>query len=113
MAKQHRKNGGNEVQSETKPPIYRCRFFTGAGTVEAAVWDKEIGEGDAKRITHVVRVKRSWREGKDYKSSGSFWPQDLLALGEALRDCYLWITAREAELNKHGASYDSEGDEPF
>jgi hypothetical protein len=92
-----RSNGNGNGGAEKKdPPVYSRRFYIGgSGSIEAAVWEKEVG--DDKRLTHTVTVSRSYKDGDEWKRSDSFWPQDLPALALALQDCALWIAEQDAK----------------
>lgn len=91
MVPSTRKGDGNN--SGRRKPVYTRRMFTGAATVEAAVWPTTVGSGDSERDTFTVTVQRSWKdpETNDYKRNQSFWPQDLPALALCVQDCALWI----------------------
>lgn len=94
MARNQRGSGGDEK----KPPVYSRRFYTGSGTsVEAAVWDKTVGDGDDERLVYSVTVSRTYKDGTDWKRSDSFWPQDLPSLALAVQDCACWIADQMAK----------------
>lgn len=86
-------NGGRQEQEKGSPPVFASRHFTGSSTVEAAVWEKTVGQGKDERVTFSVTCSRSYRErdSEDWKTSPSFWPTDLPFVMLALQDAYLWI----------------------
>ncbi len=72
----------------TKPPAHTVRF----GAVQAAVWTTPGTHGTMYSVT----VSRSYRDGEEWKSTGSFAPEDLLPLGLALQQAYTWIQLDKA-----------------
>ena len=56
------------------PPVMEVR----CGNIRAAIWKNEGGSGPWYNVTFT----RSYREGTDYKTSGSFGRDDLLILAK-------------------------------
>lgn len=90
-----RKNGSNSGQKN--PPVYSRRFYTGSGVVEAAVWERTVGERNSERLVYNVTVSRTYKDGDEYKRAYSFFPQDVPALALALQDCAFWIAEQESK----------------
>lgn len=91
MAESAETNSGDATGR--REPVFTRRFFTGAATVEAAVWPTTAGSGQNEFQTFNVTVQRSYKDANtgEYKRTQSFWPQDVPALALALQDCARWI----------------------
>jgi hypothetical protein len=74
------------AEPEGKGPVFTCRHRA----LKAAVWKNETANGAMFNTT----VTRSYKDGEEWKESGSFGWDDLLIVAELLRTCYGFI-ARE------------------
>lgn len=61
---------------ENNKPVKSIKF----GGIEASIWENENAEG---RKTHSVTFKRSYKDGDEWKTSDSFWPDHLPLLVKA------------------------------
>ena len=88
MASQRNGGNGGKKQEATKP-VWSRRYWTGSGNLEVAVWSRTIGEGDSEREVLNTTLKKTYKDGDDYKESSSFRPEELglvcLAMQEAFR----------------------------
>jgi hypothetical protein len=74
------------AEAEGKGPVFTCRHRA----LKAAVWKNETANG----VMFNTTVTRSYKDGEEWKESGSFGWDDLLIIAELLRTCYGFI-ARE------------------
>lgn len=90
MAQQRRNGNGGDKKEATKP-VWSRRYWTGSGSLEVAVWEREIGKGDDARLVMNTTLKKTYKEkdSDEYKESSSFRPEELglvcLAMQEAFR----------------------------
>ncbi len=75
-------------------PVHTVRF----GNVKAAVWANQTSKG----IMHNVTLVRSYKDGEEWKESGSFSGDDLLAASKALSEAHTWIYAQRARDAEQG-----------
>jgi hypothetical protein len=82
----------NETQT-SKPPIKKFRV----GDITANIWERTTDKG----TFHNVTLERSYKDGDDWKSTGSFSFQDIgsikLALAMAEKHIATLIQANHAE----------------
>ena len=78
--------------------------WTGAGRVEVAVWENVTDE----RTNHTVSCKRRFKVDEEYRDSQYFFPGDVLALAELLREAWAWIA--EAQTSRTGEDGDGSAD---
>ncbi len=86
--------------TERRTPIFTRRVWTGTGSVEVAVFDKDLPSTDAdeqggKHQVFNVVAKRVWKEGEEYKSGNSFRPEDLLPLSLFLEEAFAFIATEQ------------------
>ena len=71
---------GNVEQTEQakKTPVWSRKVFTGSATIECAVFEnvREDRNGD-EFMTYAVLLKRTYKDGDDYKTSASFRAEDM------------------------------------
>ena len=77
-------------QTERNEPVDRIRGWTGSGNVEVSIW-----ENDGR---YSITVQRSYKKNGDYKSSASFFPQDLPTLAHVILTA--WDKISEFEANE-------------
>jgi len=80
--------------NETKKrPVHDLRI----GSVKAAVWKNEGTNG----AWHSVTFERLYKDGNEWKSSGSFGKDDLLVLAKVSDLAHTWIVDQEAHSETH------------
>lgn len=84
-----KQNGG-----EATPPIYSHRYWTGSGHLDVAVFS-HVSESDSgtRFTTYSTLLKRSYKDGDDYKETRFFRPEDLLVAAHALNQAYAFIAS--------------------
>ena|ERR1700733_5573105 len=73
-------------------PVFTCRHRA----LKAAVWKNDTENG----VMFNTTVSRSYRDGDEWRDSGSFGYDDILIVAELLRACHGFITgemARQSE----------------
>ena len=75
-----------------KGPVFSCRHRA----LKAAVWRNELDNGPMFNTT----VSRSYKDGDDWKESGSFGFDDVLIVAELLRTCHGFISREMAKLSE-------------
>src|SRR5882757_1876352 len=70
-------------------------FSTRHRALKAAVWRNETETGPMFNTT----VSRSYKDGDDWKESGSFGYDDVLIVAELLRNCHGFISREMAKQN--------------
>src|SRR5580704_17232194 len=73
-------------------PVFSCRHRA----LKAAVWRNELENGPMFNTT----VSRSYKDGDDWKESGSFGYDDVLLVAELLRTCHGFISREMAKLSE-------------
>jgi hypothetical protein len=78
------------IRMTTKtPPVYEVRV----GRIRAAVWANTSEKGP----WHSVTLSRLYKDGDDWKDSGSFGRDDLLLLAKVLDTAHSWIIEHAAQ----------------
>ena len=75
--------------ANTHKPLEEVRL----GLVKAAIWPNETETG----IRHSVTFSRIYKDGDDWKTTTSFYPQDLLLLAKVADHAH----TRILELQQH------------
>src|SRR2546426_3025375 len=81
-------------------PVHKIRH----GAVSASIWHQETDRGPMFNVT----FQRSYKDGDEWKNSGSFGRRDLLVLGLIAARAFEWIgtqprkAKQSAESPKHG-----------
>ena len=83
MTPQARPQAGQKKQPMNNRPVHVVRF----GAIKAAVWLNQTASGPI----HNVTLARSYKDGEEWRESGSFGPDDLLAAAKALDQAHTWI----------------------
>ena len=73
-------------------PAFSCRHRA----LKATVWRNELENGPMVNTT----VSRSYKDGDDWKESGSFSFDDILIVAELLRTCHGFILREMAKLSE-------------
>jgi len=82
-----------QQQKSANKPVHVVRF----GAVKAAVWLNHTASGPM----HNVTLSRTYKDGDEWKKSGSFGADDLLPAAKALDKAHTWIFA-ERERSRDG-----------
>ncbi|MCC6426036.1 MAG: hypothetical protein WAZ94_07305 [Phycisphaerales bacterium] len=80
-------------QKTVNKPVHVVRY----GSIKAAVWLNQTSAGPM----HNVTISRTYKDGDDWKESGSFGADDLLSASKALDAAHTWIFA-ERERSRDG-----------
>jgi hypothetical protein len=86
------RNGGTATQDK-KRPVHSIRRWCGAGSIEVAIFEKEIEvQGQSPMITYFATAVKSYKDDKgDYQNVSVFNPHELVILAHALNEAYAWI----------------------
>lgn len=76
------------MNSDTNKPVHVVRY----GVIKAAVWKNQTSSGPMYNVT----VSRSYKDGEEWKDTGSFGADDLLTLAKALSEAHTWIFAQRS-----------------
>ncbi len=78
------------TQQDPQQPV---REFRIGGTITASVWRNETQKGDRTIINHSVQIQKRYfdKADQDWKTSGSFFPDDLPRLQLAIGQAYEYI----------------------
>lgn len=76
-------------------PVWSRRYRIGGGLVEVAVFEHAVDNGGASFTSYATSVKRTYKDGEEYKSARSFRPEDLLPLAHAPTEAFDWIAGRD------------------
>ena len=85
-----KQNGG-----EATPPVYSRRYWTGSANVEVAVFSRQVESGDSSFTAYSTGVKRTYKDGDEYKETRFLRPEDLLVAAHALQQAYAFITSEQ------------------
>jgi hypothetical protein len=80
-------------QKTNNKPVHVVRY----GAIKAAVWLNQTSAGPM----HNVTISRTYKDGEDWKESGSFGADDLLSAAKAFDEAHTWIFA-ERERSREG-----------
>jgi len=75
---------------ESSRPVHTVRY----GGIKAAIWRNVVDNGSASRAMYNVTLTRSYRDGDEWKESGSLGYDELLIAAKALDDCHTFIHDR-------------------
>lgn len=79
-------------KTEKPKPVWSRRHWTGSGTLEVAVWSRMVGEGDNAREVLNTTLKKTYKDGEEYKESGSYRPEELGLIILALQEAHHYIS---------------------
>ena len=68
----------------TNQPLFKLRD----GLLTATVWENIIGTETGEQTRHSVEISRSYSDGKEWKTTNSFSPTDLLKLARLAERAY-------------------------
>jgi hypothetical protein len=71
-------------------PVFTCRH----GAIKAAVWRNET---ENNGVMFNTTVSRSYKDGDQWRESGSFGFDDVLIVAELLRTCHGFISREIAK----------------
>ncbi len=81
-------------ERSTNAPVFTTRHRA----LKAAVWRNETDNGPMYNTT----LTRSYKDGDDWKESGSFGYDDVLIVAELLRTCHGFICRELAKNGQEG-----------
>lgn len=93
MATGSRRNGSSKKESDK--PVWSRRYWTGSGNLEIAVWERTIGEGDESRVVRNTTMKKTYKEGSDFKESNSLRVEELGIALLAIQEAFHFISEQE------------------
>ncbi|MEZ6120147.1 MAG: YkgJ family cysteine cluster protein [Pirellulaceae bacterium] len=96
--------GGQIMSSETRRPIHEIRM----GRIRAAIWANETQNG----MRHNVTISRIYRDGEEWKDSGSFGRDDLPLVAKVMDFAHSWIYANGSS-PASSTTVPVHADEPF
>ena len=76
-----------QAAKSSNRPVHTIRY----GTIQAAIWQNMVDNGNASRPMYSVTFRRSYKDGERWKDSASFGVDDLLTLAKAANDAHTWI----------------------
>jgi hypothetical protein len=79
------KSNGQARRKMNNKPVHVVRY----GAIKAAVWENQTANG----TMHNVTLRRSYKDGEEWKESDSLGTDDLLPAGKALSEAHSWIHA--------------------
>lgn len=88
-------NTRNGQGQTNDPPVWKKRVWTGSGHLEVAVWSRMIGEGDAEREVMNTTIRKTYKEGEEYKESKSLRQEELTIAAALLNEAFTWITDQD------------------
>jgi hypothetical protein len=68
-------------------------MWTGSGTVEVSVFSKHVGEGDKRFEAFSLSLKRTYKDGDQFKTVQGFRTEDVPVAIQLLQSAYDFITA--------------------
>ena len=89
MATQTNADGANANGSKKSRPVHEVRV----GRVRAAIWENETQNGPR----HNVTLSRLYKDGEEWKDSGSFGRDDLPLVAKVSDLAHSWIFGIAAE----------------
>ncbi len=95
MASQSQRKNGNGSTKEKSKPVWSRRYWTGSGNLEVAVWSRTIGEGNDARDVLNTSIKKTYKDGEEYKESSSFRMEELPLVAFALQEAFAYISAEQ------------------
>jgi hypothetical protein len=73
----------SEEKKMASKPIHEIKL----GRIRAAIWANDTQNG----VRHNVTVERLYKDGEEWKSTGSFGRDDLQLVSKALDQAHTWI----------------------
>ncbi len=89
-----------QKEREKVKPVHEIRL----GRIKAAIWENETQNGTMYNVT----LSRLWRDGKQWKDSGSFGRDDLPLVAKVADRVHSWIFAQNQDQN---GSHHTESDD--
>ncbi len=71
------------MANDKKRPVEEVRI----GRIRAAIWENQTEQG----VRHNVTVSRLYKDGNDWKDTGSFGREDLLLVAKVMDQAHTWI----------------------
>lgn len=77
-------------------PVQEIRL----GRIRAAIWENETQNG----TRHNVTISRIYKDGDEWKDTGSFGRDDLLLVGKVMDRAHSWIFAHAVTSSQQNGS---------
>jgi len=74
------------------------------GRVKAAIWAGSKVVNDTLVDVHSIKIDRSYKDGDEWKSTNTFYREDLPKVALVAMEAHKFIRLRSPEQNKTGAS---------
>lgn len=84
-------------------PVHKIRH----GVISASIWQTKTDKGPM----HNVTFQRAYRDGEDWKNTGSFGRKDLLVVGLIAARAYEWIATQSGVRTRAGAQNEPPSDD--
>jgi hypothetical protein len=82
MVRSHDNRTSGTTDKKT-PPVYSCKYWTGSGQLEVAVFANPSEDG--KRTNYSTVLKKTYKAGEnDFQESKSFYQEELPLIAAAL-----------------------------
>lgn len=89
------RDGRPGSQDQRDPPVWSKRAWTGSGHVEVAVWSKTVGEADQGWEVLNTTIRKTYKDGEEYKESRSLRPEELPLAAALLNEAFAFVTNAE------------------
>ena len=86
-------------------PVHKIRH----GAVSGSIWRQDTDKGPMFNVT----FQRSYRDGENWKNSGSFGRKDLLVVGLIAARAFEWIATQPRTAKESAEFPKRKGDVPF
>lgn len=98
MSSPTRSSNRSQQQDERRePPLWSRRYWSGSGHIEVAVWSRMIGEGDDAREVLNTTLRKTYKDGDDYKDAKSYRPEELPLIAFVLQEAFRFISDQNAK----------------
>jgi hypothetical protein len=84
------RNGGEAERHD--PPAWSKRVWTGSGHIEVACWPRTVGEGDQEREVLNTTLRKTYKDGEEYKEAKSLRPEELPLAAALLTEAFAFVT---------------------
>lgn len=86
-----RSQSPTEDRGEKNAPVWSRRYWTGSANLEIAVFEKTVGGQRGEFRTFNVSIKRTYKDGDEYKEAKGFRAEDVPVLASALLQAHAFI----------------------
>lgn len=89
------REAGNGPAERHDPPAWSKRVWTGSGHIEVACWPRTVGEGDQEREVLNTTLRKTYKDGEEYKEARSLRPEELPLAAALLHEAFAFVTNAE------------------